>query len=132
MYCSSYSNTRGVTTLSPSRNLVPRFTMKERFIRNQRMVIESVPWFERHEGRRDHFLNSQVRIMPTIGEILQTKISFNVGSTLTPLLGKKDEGSVSIPLVKPQGQGSKITKTSRVVLGQSNRHTSHLKSQQTD
>jgi hypothetical protein len=45
--------------------------------------------------------------MPTIGEILQTEISFNVGSTLTPLLGKKDEGSVSMPLVKPQGQGSK-------------------------
>jgi hypothetical protein len=34
--------------------------------------------------------------------------------------------------VKPQGQGSKITKTSRVALGQSNRHTSHLKSQQMD
>jgi hypothetical protein len=45
--------------------------------------------------------------MPTIGEILQTEISFNVGSTLTPLLGKKDEGSVSMPLAKPQGQGSK-------------------------
>jgi hypothetical protein len=70
--------------------------------------------------------------MLTIGEILQTEISFNVGSTLTPLLGKKNEGSVSMPLVKPQGQGSKITKTSRVALGQSNRHISHLKSQQTD
>jgi hypothetical protein len=39
-----------------------------------------------------------------------------VGSTLTPLLGKKDEGRVSMPLAKPQGQGSKITKTSRVRL----------------
>jgi hypothetical protein len=70
--------------------------------------------------------------MLTIGEILQTEISFNVGSTLTPLLGKKDEGSVSMPLAKPQGQESKITKTSRTALGQSNRHISHLKSQQTD
>jgi hypothetical protein len=68
--------------------------MEERFIRNQRMVIESFPWFGRHEGMRDHFLNPQVRIMPTIGEIFQTEISFNVGSTLTPLLCKKDEGSV--------------------------------------
>jgi hypothetical protein len=70
--------------------------------------------------------------MPTIGEILQTKISFNVGSTLTPLLSKKDEGSVSMPLVKPQKQGSKTTKTSRGAHGQSNRHTSRLKSQQTN
>jgi hypothetical protein len=70
--------------------------------------------------------------MPTIGEILQTEISFNVGSTLTPLLGKKDEGSVSMPLAKPQGQGSKIVKTSRGALGQSNRHTTRLKSQQMD
>jgi hypothetical protein len=69
--------------------------------------------------------------MPTIGEILQTEISFNVGSSLTSLLGKKDEESVSIPLAKPQGQGSEITKTSRVALGQSNRHISRLKSQQT-
>jgi hypothetical protein len=68
--------------------------MEERFIRNQRMVIESLSWFERLEGRCDHFLNSQVRIMPTIGAILQTEMSFNVGSTLTPLLSKKDEGSV--------------------------------------
>jgi hypothetical protein len=103
--------------------------MEERFIRNQRMVIESFPWFERHEGWCNHFLNSQVRVIPTIGESLQTEISFNVGSTLTPLLGKKDEVSVSMPLSKPQGQGSKITKTSRGALGQSNRHTSCLKSQ---
>jgi hypothetical protein len=32
--------------------------------------------------------------MPTIDENLQKEISFNVGSALTPLLGKKDEGSV--------------------------------------
>jgi hypothetical protein len=91
--------------------------MEERFVRNQGMVIESFPWFEWHEGRCDHFLNSEVRIMPTIGEILQTKISFNVGSTLTPLLDKKDEGRVSMPLAKAQGQGSKITKSSRGVHG---------------
>jgi hypothetical protein len=91
MHYSCYSNASGVVTLPPSRILIPRFTMEGRFIRNQRMVIESFPWFERHEGRCDHFLNSQVRIMPTIGEILQTEISFNVGSTLTPLFSKKDE-----------------------------------------
>jgi hypothetical protein len=43
------------------------------------MVIESFSWFERHEDRCDLFLNSQVRIMPTISAILQTGISFNVG-----------------------------------------------------
>jgi hypothetical protein len=32
--------------------------------------------------------------MPTIGEILQMEISFNVRWTLAPLQGKKDEGSV--------------------------------------
>jgi hypothetical protein len=68
--------------------------MEKRFIRNQRMVIESFSWFERHEDRCDYFLNSQVRIMHTISAILQTRIGFNVGSTLTPLLSKKDEGSV--------------------------------------
>jgi hypothetical protein len=94
MYYSCYSNTGGVTTLPPSRNLVPRFTIEERFIRNQRMVLESFSWFEQHEVRCDQFLNSQVRIMPTIDAILQTEISFNVGSTLTPLLSKKDEASV--------------------------------------
>jgi hypothetical protein len=68
--------------------------MEERFIKNQRMVIKSFSWFERHEDRCDHFLNNQVRIIPTISAILLTGISFNVGSTLTPLLSKKDEGSV--------------------------------------
>jgi hypothetical protein len=43
------------------------------------MIIEPFPWFQWHEGRRDDFLNYQVRIMPTIGEILQTEISFSVG-----------------------------------------------------
>jgi hypothetical protein len=93
MYCNCYSNI-GCYNPPRSRNLVPRFTMEERFIRNQIMVIESFFLFERHEGRCDHFLNSQVRIVPTISAILQTGISFNVGSTLTPLLSKKDEGSV--------------------------------------
>jgi hypothetical protein len=32
--------------------------------------------------------------MPTIDENLQIEASFRVGSTLTPLLSKKDEGSV--------------------------------------
>jgi hypothetical protein len=93
MYCSCYSNI-GCYNPPPSRNLIPRFTMEERFIRNQRMVIELFSWFEWHEDRCDHFLNSQVRIMPTISAILQTGIGFNVGSTLTPLLNKKNEGSV--------------------------------------
>jgi hypothetical protein len=35
-------------------------------------------------------------------------------------------------LAKPQGPGAMITKTSRSALGQSNGHTSHLKSQRTD
>jgi hypothetical protein len=78
--------------------------MEERFIRNQKMVIESFSWFERHEGRCDHFLNSQVRIMPIIGNILQTEINFNVGSTLTPLLSKKDEAGVRSHLQDQNGK----------------------------
>jgi hypothetical protein len=58
------------------------------------MVVEPLPWFQRHEGRRDHFLNSQVGIVPNNNEDLATETSFSVGSTLTPLLAKKNEGSV--------------------------------------
>jgi hypothetical protein len=58
------------------------------------MVIEPLPWFQRHEGRRDHFLNSQVRIVPNNNENLPTETSFSVKSTLTPLLAKKDEAFV--------------------------------------
>jgi hypothetical protein len=36
--------------------------------------------------------------MPTIDENLQTGTSFSVGSASTPLLGKKDEGSVQSDL----------------------------------
>jgi hypothetical protein len=32
--------------------------------------------------------------MPSVGENLQIETSFSVGSTLTPLLVKKDEGSI--------------------------------------
>jgi hypothetical protein len=78
--------------------------MKERFIRNQRIVIKSFSWFERLEDRCDHFLNSQVMIMATIGAMLQTEINFNVGSTLTPLLSKKDEGSVRSHLRDQNGK----------------------------
>jgi hypothetical protein len=67
---------------TPSRNLVLRFMKEERFIGKQRMVIEPVPWFQRHEGRRDHFLNSQVRIVPNNNENMPTETSFSVGSTL--------------------------------------------------
>jgi hypothetical protein len=96
------------------------------------MVIEPLPWFLRHEGRRDHSLNSRVRIVPTNDENLRMEISSCVGSALTPLLCKKDEGSISLSLAKPQGQGFMITKTSRSVLCSSNRHTSRIKSQRTD
>jgi hypothetical protein len=58
------------------------------------MVIEPLLWSRRQEGRLDHFLNSRVGIMPNNDENLPTEISFSVGSILTPLLGKKDEGSI--------------------------------------
>jgi hypothetical protein len=54
----------------PSRNLILRFTKEERFVRKQRMVIEPLPWFQRHEGRRDYFPNFQVRIVPNNNENL--------------------------------------------------------------
>jgi hypothetical protein len=96
------------------------------------MVIKPLPWFQRYESRCDHFLNSQVGIVLTNDKNLPTETNFSVGSILTPLLGKKDEGSISMSPTKPQGQGSMITKTSSSALGEGNRHTSHLKSQQTD
>jgi hypothetical protein len=55
--------------------------------------------------------------------------SLSVGSALTPPLGKRMKGKHSNSLVKPQGQGSMINKTSRNALGQSNGHTSRLKLQ---
>jgi hypothetical protein len=67
--------------------------------------------------------------MPTIGEILQMKTSLGVGSAFDDhCLAKsmKDDGMES--LVKPQGRAM-ITRKSRSALGQSKRHTSHLKSQ---
>jgi hypothetical protein len=81
MYCSYYSNIRGVTSLPPERNLVPRFTKEERFIRKQKTVMGPLLWSQRHKGRHDHFFNSRVGIVPTISEILQTETSFNVGLT---------------------------------------------------
>jgi hypothetical protein len=92
----------------------------------QRSVIDH---FSDHKGRRGHFLSSRVGIVPTIGENLHMGTSLSVGSAMTPLLGKRMKGKHSNSLVKPQGQGSMITKTSRSELGQSNGHTSHLKSQ---
>jgi hypothetical protein len=47
---------------------------------------------------------------------LQKKISFSVGSALTPLLGETDERWGRMSLVKPQGQGSMITRTQGVPL----------------
>jgi hypothetical protein len=46
------------------------------------MVIGPLLWSQWHEGRHDHFLNSEVRIMPTINEILKMEMSFSVGSAL--------------------------------------------------
>jgi hypothetical protein len=54
--------------------------------------------------------------VPTIDENLQTKTSFSVGSALTLLLSKIDERWGTKSLVKPQGQGSMITNTDRVLL----------------
>jgi hypothetical protein len=54
--------------------------------------------------------------VPTIDENLQTKTSFSVGSALTLLLSKIDERWGTMSLVKPQGQGSMITNTHRVLL----------------
>jgi hypothetical protein len=93
------------------------------------MIIEPFPWFQWHEGRRDHFLNSQVGIKPTIGEILQTEISCSVWSTLTPLLVERDDRQL-------HGVTCETTKTRNddnqglsSALGQSKGHTRRLKSQ---
>jgi hypothetical protein len=58
------------------------------------MVTEPLLWFQRHEGRRDHSLSFRVGDRPTISEILQIETRFRVGSASTPLLRKKDAGSV--------------------------------------
>jgi hypothetical protein len=93
MYCSCYSNT-GVLQPSPLQEI------SSRDLRWKRDSLEIKEWSLNHflglsdMKIGDHFLNSQVRIMPIIGAILQTEISFNMGSTLTPLLSKKNEVSV--------------------------------------
>jgi hypothetical protein len=81
---------------------------------------------------RDHFLKFRVRIVPIIGEILQTKTSFMVGSALMTTLGEKDERWL-------HGFTCETTRTMidgnqdlRSVLGQNKGHTGHLKSQRTD
>jgi hypothetical protein len=79
IYYSCYSNTRGVTTL-PLKEISSRDYEGREVLGKQRMVIEPLLSSLRHEGRRDHFLNFWVRIMPNISENLQTEISFNVGS----------------------------------------------------
>jgi hypothetical protein len=52
---------------------------EERFMGKQRTVIKPLLGFQWHEGRRDHFLISRVRIVPTIDENLQTETMFRVG-----------------------------------------------------
>jgi hypothetical protein len=51
-------------------------------------------WSLRHEGKRGHFLNSRVEILPAIGEILEMEPRFNVCQLSQPLLGEKGEGSI--------------------------------------
>jgi hypothetical protein len=63
-------------------------------LRKQRTVIEPLLWSLWQEGWLDHFLNSGVGIMPNNDENLLMETSFSVGSILTPLLSKKDEGSI--------------------------------------
>jgi hypothetical protein len=46
------------------------------------MVISTTSWFQWDEGRRDHFLNSQVGIVPSVSENLQSETNFSVGSAL--------------------------------------------------
>jgi hypothetical protein len=70
--------------------------------------------------------------MPTIGVILQTKISFNVAVNVDTTAQQKK--------MKQVFEATRETKMARIydnqnikgALGQSNRHTSRLKSQQTD
>jgi hypothetical protein len=116
MYCGCYSNTRGVTTLPPQRNLVPSFTKEERFAGKQRMVIEPLLCPLRHEGRRDHFLDSWVRIVPTIDEIERWKQASVWGQHWHHCSAKKGWSEHSKSLVEPQGQGSMVTKTQGVCL----------------
>jgi hypothetical protein len=132
MYCSCYSNT-WVLEPSPFQEISSRDLRRKRgSSKNKERSYGPLLWFQQHEGRRGHSFNSSVGIMPTNDENLKMEISSHVGSALTPLLGKKEEGSVSMSLAKPQGQGSLITKTSSSALGPSNRHTSRLKLQRTD
>jgi hypothetical protein len=49
--------------------------------------------------------------MPTIDENLKMETSFSVGSALTPLLGKTNEGSVRSHLRNHKDKDSRITKT---------------------
>jgi hypothetical protein len=96
------------------------------------MTIEPFPWFQWHEGRRNHFLNSQVGIVPTNVKNLPTETSFNVGLTLTPLLVERDERQLHGVTCGTTKTRNDDNQGSSSALGQSNGHSSRLKSQQTD
>jgi hypothetical protein len=97
------------------------------------MVVEPLLWSQRHEGTRDHSLKSRVGSMPTIGQELADGNKLQCGVNLnTHCLAKRTKDGCTESLVKPQGQGSMMTKTSRSALGWSNGDTSHLKSQRID
>jgi hypothetical protein len=96
----------------------------------QRMVIEPLLWSQWHEGRLDWFLNSRVKNRPTIRWELadENKPQHGVSFDNHCLVRKMKDGCTE-SLVKPQGLGAMITKTSSSALGQSNVHTGRLKSQ---
>jgi hypothetical protein len=51
-------------------------------IGKQRTVIKPLLWSQRHEGRSDHFLNSRVGNMPTIGRELGNKNELRCGANI--------------------------------------------------
>jgi hypothetical protein len=55
----------------PLKKSCPYITKEERFLGKQGTVVEPLIWSEQHDSRLDHFLNSRVGNMPTIGRELE-------------------------------------------------------------
>jgi hypothetical protein len=116
MYCHCYSNTRGVTTLPPQRNLIPR-------LRRKRGSSENKEWSWNHSfGLNGTKVGVITFLIPRSGSCqlssrsCRRKQASGWGQHEHLLLCDKDEGGCTKSLVKPQGQGSMITKTQWVRL----------------
>jgi hypothetical protein len=102
LYCSNHyrencrctvaaTETPGVLQPPPLTEISSRDYEGGEVLGNKEQSREPLLWSWRNEGRHHLFLNSRVRIIPTINEDLQTGTSFSVGSAMTTTAWWMDE-----------------------------------------